>query len=484
MRKSLLALSLAAAALPMPALGQSQSYQEFRNQLHRDFQDYRSTILKHYADFLDGEWHPITPLRPQERYEGPKPSEQPVMRPDTQEPKPTPPQAKKPAAKPEPKPEARGDDGAMRQTPGAGQETFDFYGFDVTVPSIDFNIMRSVERREDTGAMWRAMEKTGADKAADMLVRKGNELGLNGHLKFLLGQEYLKNKFPEADEKARICALHFLMANMGYGVRLAMTGSGNPLLLVPYDKTVYGSVYLPIDGANYTAVMPASVDPQKEISGERLYTCTLPTGDTGKKVDLEVGELKIPYRPHSFDLEGNGLRLKGEVNENLMQLLYRYPQMPVEGFAASALQPSLRAELTEQVRSQLAGMDRETAVNTLLGFFHTLPYQIDEERHGFEKPYFLEELLYYDKCDCEDRAIAFTYLLWNALGVDCQLIAYPLHESAAVSIADGPASGGWDYEGRHWRSADPTYIGAKVGDVMPQYRTTVPKIDKTYRTGK
>lgn len=480
MKKIQLALLLA-VAVPVTARGQSQSFQEFRNQIHRDFQNYRSTILKHYADFLDGEWHPITPLRPLERYEGPKPSEQPVMRPDVLErpggPVPSPkqmPETPQSGSETEPVKE-------VKPSSGGDGETFDFFGFDVTVPKIEFNIMRSVANREDTGAMWRTMEKTGASKAADMLADKGNKLGFNGYLKYLLTQEYLKNKFPEADEKARICALHFLMANMGYGVRLAMTGSGNPLLLMPYDKTVYGSVYLPIDGTNYTAVMPTSLDPQSVVSGERIYTCSLPSGDTGRKVDLQVGELRIPYRPYRFDIEGNGLHLSGELNENMMRLIYRYPQMPVEGFATSALQPKLRAELVEQVRSQLAGMDKETAVNTLLGFFHTLPYQIDEERHGFEKPYFLEELLYYDKCDCEDRAIAFTYLLWNALGVNCQLIVYPLHESAAVSLPDSPEAGGWDYDGCHWRSADPTYIGAKIGDIMPQYRTTVPKIDKTYR---
>ena len=171
MKKIQLALLLA-VAVPVTARGQSQSFQEFRNQIHRDFQNYRSTILKHYADFLDGEWHPITPLRPLERYEGPKPSEQPVMRPDVLER----PSETAPSSKQIPETAQSGTEPVKEVSPSSGGdgETFDFFGFDVTVPKIEFNIMRSVSNREDTGAMWRTMEKTGASKAADMLAGKGN----------------------------------------------------------------------------------------------------------------------------------------------------------------------------------------------------------------------------------------------------------------------------------------------------------------------
>lgn len=52
-------------------------------------------------------------------------------------------------------------------------------------------------------------------------------------------------------------------------------------------------------------------------------------------------------------------------------------------------------------------------------------YATDDAFHGFEKPYFLEENLFYPKNDCEDRAIFYTYLLWNALGVENQLLCFP-----------------------------------------------------------
>lgn len=60
--------------------------------------------------------------------------------------------------------------------------------------------------------------------------------------------------------------------------------------------------------------------------------------------------------------------------------------------------------------------------------------------HGFEKPYFIEEWLYYPQNDCEDRAVFYTYMLWNVLDVENQMLTYPGHESSSVRL-DRPLNG-------------------------------------------
>ena len=107
-------------------------------------------------------------------------------------------------------------------------------------------------------------------------------------------------------------------------------------------------------------------------------------------------------------------------------------------------------------------------------------YETDQKNHGFEKPYFFEENFIYDKNDCEDRAIFFSYLVWNALGLPCQLIQYPAHESVAVAAksdiegCDSDTAGG-----KFYRSA-PTYQRSRIGQEMTRFKTTTPKIDKQY----
>ena len=145
-----------------------------------------------------------------------------------------------------------------------------------------------------------------------------------------------------------------------------------------------------------------------------------------------------------------------------MPVLYHYPQMPVSDFANSDVQPELRRKLIAQLR-------------------YNFEYATDEDNHGFEKPYFLEETLYYPKNDCEDRAIFYTYFLWNALGKEAQLISFPGHEAATVRL-DNPVEGTcYDYEGATYYISDPTFIGSKTGMIMPPYKSTAPNIDYTFK---
>ena len=134
------------------------------------------------------------------------------------------------------------------------------------------------------------------------------------------------------------------------------------------------------------------------------------------------------------------------------------------------------------MREQLAGMDNDADVEALLSFVqHVFEYSTDQNYHGFEKPYFVEESLYYPKNDCEDRAIFYTYFLWNALGREAQLVSFPGHEAATVKLS-GPSDGtSYKFDGETFTISDPTYVGASSGMVMPDYRGIIPDIDFTYR---
>ena len=165
-----------------------------------------------------------------------------------------------------------------------------------------------------------------------------------------------------------------------------------------------------------------------------------------------------------------------------MPLVYKYPQMDTEGFAMSVLDKDLRRNLVNQLQTQLAGKDKLAATNEFLRFMQFgFDYATDDEFHGFEKPYFLEENLYYPKNDCEDRAIFYTYMLWNALGVENQLLAFPGHESASVSIPGADIRGtSYESDGKIYFISDPTYVGSATGQCMRQYETTSPGIDHSY----
>lgn len=370
------------------------------------------------------------------------------------------------------------------QTPAPSANAIEFYGMAVEMPPLNLNIANTIANPDkDFAVQWRNLSKD--PKVAELVKAigaKSAEMGLNSYLTFRLAESTVAQLAPKADAMSQVSAVHYIMNALGNDFRIGYSVNGHvPLYLMPFDQIVYGSTLLTLGGRNYTAFMPTGMEgatPKGSIA-----TPVLPTGgDHGKSSNLKIHGLRLPYKPHHYKLTGGGITIEGDVNENLFKMLYKYPQMPTEDFASSVLDDNVRREITDQVNAQLAGKPEVDAVNQLMSFFHQgFKYATDQERHGFEKPYFLEENLYYDRNDCEDRAIFFTYLLWNALGKENMLIAYPGHESAAVHLGQGVRGTVYTVDGVDYYSADPTYIGSNVGMCGSAYKNVTPTVDKLYK---
>lgn len=360
-----------------------------------------------------------------------------------------------------------------------GKDPVNFYGMEILVPQVNFKIMQSMGSAADFARNWKLLdEQDVADAALDALKPKMEHMGLNDYLAYEFLCAYMDSKFPGASSAPKMSAVHYLLSHMGYNARIALsTKTGDAVLLIPSQQTLYGKVYMTLGGERFYVMAPPGVN----IMGSPIATCDLPkVASKGKKFDLRIKGLNLPMKEHRFDVEYGKLRLSGVVNENLMPIVYRYPQMDTADFAESELDSNLRKDLVNQVREQLGGMDLLAATNELLQFVQSgFSYATDDAFHGFEKPYFLEENLYYPKNDCEDRAIFYTYMLWNALGVENHLLFYPGHESASVSLPDQVSGTSYEHNGKKFYISDPTYVGSITGQCMPQFESTVPKIDLT-----
>lgn len=535
-------ISSAAFAQSPANNGFTSSFEEFRRGVHDRYQEFRRTVLDHYADFLEGKWHEYEPLEPLSKKEAPKPvklpdvnlskpASSPVRLPEPKlaeipqvsipqpdpDPKPGEPtippspfDTPKPITPPEAKQEipltlnVKPDLGtpllAKSKTPLpvippieeqpeenvteedlTGKELVDFYGLSVAVPKIDFQINRNLEKVSDFARHWKILDDQDVAKnIEESIIPVTDKLGLNDYLKFEFLCAYMDSKFPEASSSPKMSAVHYIIANLGFNARIAVTTkTGEPIILIPTDQKLYGVTYMTLGGENFYILGGRNAN----IAGSTLATCDLPKGaSAGKKFNMLIDGLNLPRKERAFSIDHGDIHLTGKVNENLMPVVYRYPQMATGEYAKCVLDKDLRESLVEQVKSQLGNQDALKATNDLLQFVQAgFEYATDDDFHGFEKPYFLEENLYYPKNDCEDRAIFYTYLLWNALGVENHLLAFPGHESASVSLPGKDLKGtSYNHGGKTFFISDPTYLGSSTGMCMRQYETTSPTIDYIY----
>jgi len=85
---------------------------------------------------------------------------------------------------------------------------------------------------------------------------------------------------------------------------------------------------------------------------------------------------------------------------------------------------------------------------------------------------FAQETLYYDKSDCEDRAVLFASLVKEFFGLRVIGVKYKDHMATALYI---PLDGdNVMVESKRFVVADPTYVNASVGVSMPKYRAMKP----------
>lgn len=125
------------------------------------------------------------------------------------------------------------------------------------------------------------------------------------------------------------------------------------------------------------------------------------------------------------------------------------------------------------LKAAVAGKDKSVAAGMLLNFVQTaFAYRTDDEQFGYERPLFPDETLYYPYSDCEDRAILYTVLVRELLGLDVVLLHYPNHLATAVALGNDVPGDYLTLDGRKYLVCDPTYINAGIGEAMSQYKQT------------
>lgn len=492
----------------LPATVQAQdekrSFDRFRESLYKDFNAFRSEVLSQYGKYLDSLWVEYTQFAGVERNPVPKPETVPAVRdgkpvapPDPEEPvSPT------PVAKPAvgdtpltpptpPTPPPAGVTPSASLTPPVPIEPdpdrtrrnreieIPFYGLSMSIKDTAYRIPDNLERN-NISALWDYMYNGGYHKSVirelERLVEKTN---LNDYLTFELVRNYVDAKFGTDPSLSRYALVHFLLANMGYDIRLAQSASGELLLLLPFEQMVYARGYLNIDNKKYFIF-----GDKKTARSEAVYTCRLPSDkNPGKNFDLRLKNFNLPHKPFDYRIHFGDITLTGQGNANIYPILYRYPQMPVAAYAQSTASSQMRADIVNGFKAALADDGKREAVEKLLHFVqNAFPYATDDAQFGFEKPFFFEEILYYPKCDCEDRAIFYSYLLFHVLGVENHLIAYPGHEATALTLPEATLTGtSYNHENRTFYISDPTYIGASTGLCMPEYVNVRPEIDYIYK---
>ena len=265
----------------------------------------------------------------------------------------------------------------------------------------------------------------------------------------------------------------FIFNKMGYSVKIGLA-KGHVLLLHYSKKTIYATPNYNFSNKKFYAVSNYA----KGRVG-RLYSYKQDYPGATKPLDLSLKTLPnfmldTKKKILSFDNNGKTYSVSFDYNQNLIDFMATYPQADYETYFNAPIEARTYKSIAKDIKKYVDGKKAGDAMNFVLHFVQkSFKYERDDEQFGREKVMFASETLYYDKSDCEDRAVLFSYLIKELFGIGVLGVKYKDHMATALYV---PMDGDSIKAGkRKFVLADPTYINASIGQSMPKYKSLRPE---------
>lgn len=356
--------------------------------------------------------------------------------------------------------------------PGNGNCKFGYLGSQISVnidPALSFRLAGISEN--DIAGAWSELCGYDYKRTVDDCIKIKESLAMNDWMFFNMLRTIAETWFSGHNEAALFSM--FLAVQSGYDVKVAGKG-GSLILLFNSAYDIYRKSFINIGNARYYIIDE--------------------TGKSGNSISTYRGKFDNITTPFDMRIRTNALLKKDiketnhksdsidintGVNKNLMDFYNSYPNCDYSVYIGAPVSDEFRATVLNPVKDKIRNKNEIESANIILNFVQNgFSYMTDQEQFGYERPFFAEECFYYPYSDCEDRSILFYTLIRELLGLDVVLLDYPNHIATAVRF-DNNVEG--DYvmiDNKKYIICDPTCINARVGVIMPDFRTVKAKVLK------
>ncbi len=351
--------------------------------------------------------------------------------------------------------------------------SFNFFG-----EEIGFNLDMSVRQAKfypySQDGIANFFDRIASSEYDDLLLdikRKSQSLDLNDWGIYLLVVEVSKNIF-QREAEAKLFTW-FILNKLGYNVKVGL--SSKHIVLMHYsEKIIYSTPSYQFQDKKFYVIADYA-----KASSKKVYTYQQDYPDANKALDLSL--VRIPNFPNanrekqlSFKQFSNEYAIALNYNQNLIDFMATYPQADYETYFNAPMQEATYESIAKGIKNYIDGKQASVAINFVLNFVQSaFKYERDKQQFGREKVMFAQETIYYEKSDCEDRAILFSYLVKKLFRIGVIGVKYKDHMATALYI---PMSGDSVKAGRRkFIIADPTFLNANIGQSMPKYKSKIPQ---------
>jgi len=442
------------------------AFNAWKNQQQQQFADYQTTQQRQFVSFLKTEWG----LKEQEsaviRDPVPKPVVIPTLPKDQQ------PIAPQLTMQPMPFEPATPKQAPQLPTPSlANIVNIDFYGHQFTLPQL--TSLPQVPKNVDSKSLADAWLDTSQHitTLSQQIEQVSQQLMLSDWAIYQLYQHYAKA--IKLDKNQEVILIWAGITALGFDMRIAYDNQGL-YLLMPALQPLYEVKFVRLAEQRFYFI------DQKPAGAIKIYNNSVfdKSFDFSFARTMLAAESSLALQQRTLTDEYTGIAIELTVNQHLAQYYLNHPQVDLAWYFQTQLDSQTEQQILTQFKHILAGLEQQEKVEVLLSFVqHAFEYELDKDQWGREYYAAPQHTLGLTAVDCEDRSFLFSWLVNNLLEIETVGLLFPGHVAVAVRLDDAELDGTFYRinDGKFY-IADPTYIGASIGRVMPDYANVKPNL--------
>ncbi len=351
--------------------------------------------------------------------------------------------------------------------------TFNFYGsaLGFNMPDGIKNAKFTPQNQKGISSFFEGAASSEYENLVQELLSVSKAMNLNDWGIYQLVLLYSDAVFSNPDESKLLS--WFLFNKLGFNVKVGL--ANKHIVLMHYSKkTIYSTPNYSFSKKKFYVVSNYN-----KGSVGSLYTYKHDYPDADKPLDLSIKTLPnlssdMKSKTLKFEYLNKSYNIAYKYNQNLIDFMASYPQADYQTYFNAPVDSRTYKSIATSLKKYVDGKQASDAMNFVLHFVqNAFMYQRDDQQFGREKVMFAEETLYYDKSDCEDRAVLYSYLIKELFGISVVGLKYKDHMATALYV---PMEGDSVQKGsKKFIVADPTYINASIGQSMPKYKGLMPQ---------
>lgn len=445
-------------------------YQGFAREAREEYANFRDRANAEYGKFMQEPWQAAEVLPPDPVPVRPEPPKPQVKKPETGT---IPPQELPyaevvPLPAPRPAPEPVGPIPLPEKLTG---ELFSFAFYHtpckVHLSAGQKYTLSSADEKAVANA-WKRLSASDYNVLVNDCLELRQQLALCDWAYVKLLQQLTESYFGSAKSNEAVVMQMFILTQSGYKVRIARSMDKKLVLLLPSESDIYRYGFLRMGGVKYYLIDSSVKEDvfvfDHAFPKEQLFSVAI-----NEKPRLAVhltGQRMLTSEAYPM------IKVDVRTNKNLIDFYNTYPlNSNWDTYARASLSEEVKKDLYPALKKEFSGRSESEIANRILNLVQTaFKYATDEEQFGYERPLFGDETIFYPSSDCEDRAILFSVLVRELMGLDVVLLHYPGHLATAVRFNSDVKGDYLTVDGTKYVVCDPTYINARVGEAMPQFK--------------